>query len=101
MVMIARGAMGDPWIFEQSLALLQGKDLPKRPPVAERAKTAMQQFEMAAQHKGEKVACLEARKHYAWYLNGVPHSSYFKTQISKAQTLNDLRKITDGIIREL
>jgi len=101
MVMIARGAMGDPWIFEQSNAALQSKDIPKKPPVAERAKTAMRQFEMAAQHKGEKIACLEARKHYAWYLRGVPHNSYFKGQIAKSETLDDLRKITEGIIREL
>ena len=101
MAMIARGAMGDPWIFEQANAALQGKDIPKKPPVAERAKTAMRQFEMAAQHKGEKIACLEARKHYAWYLRGVPHNSYFKGQIAKSETLDDLRKITEGIIREL
>ncbi|MCL2628327.1 MAG: tRNA dihydrouridine synthase DusB [Oscillospiraceae bacterium] len=101
MAMIARGAMGDPWIFEQSAAALRGDDIPKKPPIGKRAKIALEQFEMAAEQKGERVACLEARKHYAWYLRGVPHSSYFKGQISKAETLNDLRKITEGIIREL
>jgi len=101
MVMIARGAMGDPWIFEQANAALQGKDIPKKPPVSMRAKIAMRQFEMAAEQKGERVACLEARKHYAWYLRGVPHNSYFKVKIAKAETLDDLRKITEGIIREL
>jgi len=100
-VMIARGAMGDPWIFTQAAAALQGKSIPNKPPIGERAKTAMRQFEMAAQHKGEKIACLEARKHYAWYLRGVAHSTYFKGQIAKAETLDDLRKITEGIIREL
>jgi len=97
MVMVGRGAFGNPWLFQQANALLDGGDIPPCPPVGERAGTALRQFEMAAEHKGERVACLEARKHYAWYLRGVPHSGYFKMQIAKAETLSDLRKITDGI----
>jgi len=99
--MIARGAMGDPWIFEQAAALLKGIEIPQKPSTKEKANTALGQFEKAAEYKGERTACLEARKHYAWYLRGIPHSSYFKGLISKAETMDDLRKITEGIIREL
>ncbi|MDR2589801.1 MAG: tRNA dihydrouridine synthase DusB [Oscillospiraceae bacterium] len=99
--MIGRGAMGDPWIFAEAKALLNGEEIPQKPPIGERAETALRQFEMAAKHKGEKIACLEARKHYSWYLRGVPYSGYFKSQIAKAETLDDLRKITEGIKREL
>jgi len=95
--MIARGAMGDPWLFMQAAALLNGEDAPKKPPIGKRAETALRQFEIAAKQKGERVACLEARKHYAWYLRGVPHSGYFKEKISKAATLNDLRDITNDL----
>jgi len=101
MAMVARGSMGNPWLFEQAAALLSGKEVPQVPPIAERAETAMRQFELAATRKGEHIACLEARKHYAWYLRGVPHSSYFKEKITKASTLDDLRNITEGIKREL
>jgi len=112
MAMIARGAMGDPWIFEQAGALINGDEIqgkqrddsfvfPERPPIGKRAEIALRQFELAAKQKGEKIACLEARKHYSWYLRGVPHSGYFKEQISKAATLDDLRSITEGIKREL
>ena len=101
MAMAGRGALGNPWLFEQAKALIDGEHVPDVPPVGARAKTAMRQFEMAAEHKGERIACLEARRHYAWYLRGVPYSGYFKAQISKAETLDDLRKITDGIGREL
>jgi len=101
MAMVARGSFGNPWLFQQAKAHLEGKDIPPRPPIGIRAKTAMRQFELAAEHKGEHVACLEARKHYAWYLRGVAHSGYFKEQISKASTLDDLYKITEGIGREL
>ena len=101
MAMIARGAMGDPWLFEQAASLLDGEDVPKHPPIGKRAETALRQFEIAAKQKGEHIACLEARKHYAWYLRGVPHSGYFKERISKAATMDDLRDITEGIKREL
>jgi len=101
MVMIGRGALGDPWLFEQAHAILNGEDIPQRPPIGKRAEKALRQFELAAAYKGEKVACLEARKHYAWYLRGVPHSSYFKELISKASSLDDLRRITEGIKLEL
>jgi tRNA-dihydrouridine synthase B len=101
MVMIGRGALGNPWLFQQAQALLNGAEVPLPPPVGERAETALRQIEMAAELKGERVACLEARRHYAWYLRGVPHSGYFKEQITKAATLDDLRKITEGIKREL
>ena len=100
MVMIGRGALGNPWLFRQANAVLDGGEIPANPPVGTKAETALRQFEMAAEQKGERIACLEARKHYAWYLRGVPHSGYFKAQISKAETLDDLRRITEGIKRE-
>jgi len=101
MAMIGRGAFGNPWLFQQASALLKGEPTPPYPPIGARAETALRQFEMAAEQKGERVACLEARKHYMWYLRGVPHSGYFKEQISKAASLDDLRRITEGIKREL
>ena len=101
MAMIGRGSFGNPWLFGQAKALLNGEDMPALPPIGKRAETALRQIEIAATQKGERIACLEARRHYAWYLRGVPHSGYFKSQISKAETLEDLRKITEGIKREL
>ena len=99
MAMIGRGAMGDPWLFRQASALLNGEDIPRRLLMEERVKTAMRQFELAARHKGERIACLEARKHYAWYLRGVPHSGYYKDLISKATTMDDLYNITEILCR--
>jgi tRNA-dihydrouridine synthase B len=101
MAMVGRGAFGNPWLFTQAKARLEGIEVPPLPPIGKRVETALRQFEMAAEQKSERIACLEARRHYAWYLRGVPHSGYFKERISKAETLEDLRKITEGIKREL
>ena len=101
MAMVGRGAFGNPWLFEQAAALLDGSPVPPLPPLRARVETARRQFEMAARIKGERAACLEARRHYTWYLRGVPHSGYYREQIAKAATLEDIRRITEGIKREL
>ena len=101
MAMIGRACFGNPWIFRQSAAALAGEPIPDLPPLAQRCDVAVRQFELARAHKGEKIACLEARKHYAWYLKGVPHSGYWKEQICQISTREDIYRITAGIKREL
>jgi tRNA-dihydrouridine synthase B len=100
MAMVARGSMGNPWLFEQAKALLEGNAAPNPPTLSERADTAMRQFELAAKYKPERVACLEARKHFAWYLRGLPYSRHFKELISKAESLDNLRKIANDLKKE-
>lgn len=101
MAMVGRGAFGNPWIFQQAKAALAGEPIPPLPPLEERCRTAMEQFYMAKEHKGEKIACLEARRHYVLYLRGVPHASYWKTELCKVQTMADLERCTKGIVRDL
>jgi nifR3 family TIM-barrel protein len=100
-VMIGRGAFGDPWLFARARAALEGRDVPPPPPLASRMDTALRQVELAAADKGEHVACLEARRHLAWYLKGVPYAGVFKREIVQASTLAELRDITARIKREL
>ena len=101
MAMIGRAAFGNPWIFQQCAAALAGKEIPPLPPLAQRCDTAVEQFRLSAAHKGEKIACLEARRHYAWYLKGVPYSGYYKEQICKIETMEDIERVTKGIKRDL
>ena len=84
-LMIGRATFGDPWIFAEVKAALAGEPLPERPPLKEWIALAVHQFELALEDKGEKIACLEARKHLAWYLRGVSHSAYYKNQISQEE----------------
>ena len=101
MAMIGRGCFGNPWIFQQAAALLAGEPVPARPPLAERCDTAVRQIELAARYGSERVAVLTARRHYAWYLKGVPHASYYKEQIVQMETLEDVYRVTRGIKRDL
>lgn len=101
MAMIGRGCFGNPWLFSQAKAVLEGLDVPPLPPLAERCDTLVRQIELAAQNKGERVAVLEARRHYCWYLKGVSHASFYKEQIVRMNTLDDVYAVTKGIKRDL
>ena len=101
LAMVGRGCFGNPWLFQQAKAALEGREVPPLPPLAQRCDTAVRQFELSAAHKGEHIACLEARKHYAWYLRGVAHSVQWKKEISQISTMADIDRITEGICREL
>ena len=101
MAMIGRGCFGNPWLFRQAKALLEGEPVPPPPPLAERCDLAVRQFELAAEYKGERLAVLEARRHYCWYLKGVPYANYYKEQIVQMNTLEDVYRVTRGIKRDL
>ena len=101
MAMIGRGCFGNPWLFQQAAAALAGETIPERPPLDQRCDTAVRQIQLAAAYGCEKVAVLNARRHYAWYLRGVPHASYYKEQIVRMETLEDVRRVTEGIKRDL
>lgn len=99
--MAGRAAFGDPWLFERLRAALRGKTPPELPPLADRVDTALQQFALALEDKGEHIACLEARKHFAWYLRGVPHSGFYKEQISNISAFSDIERLAKEIKRDL
>ena len=101
LLMIGRSAFGNPWVFAQVQAALDGREVPALPPLSERMDTAMRQFELAREDKGEYIACLEARKHLAWYLRGVPYSGYYKEKISSISTVEDVQRLAAGIRRDL
>lgn len=99
--MIGRGCFGNPWLFQQAQAALDGLEIPPLPPLSERCDTAVRQIELARENKGEHSAILEARKQYAWYLKGVPYANYYKEQIVRMNTMDDVYRITEGIKRDL
>lgn len=100
-LMIGRSAFGDPWIFAEVKAWLEGKPIPERPDLKGKVELALQQFRLAEEDHGEHVACLEARKHFAWYLKGVRNSAYFKNQISSMNTMEDIYRIAGQIVHDL
>ena len=101
MAMIGRGCFGNPWLFQQARAALAGGPIPPLPPLAQRWDTAVRQIELAVADKGEHIALLEARKQLCWYLKGVSHANYYKEQIVRLTTLEELYRVSDGVKRDL
>ena len=100
-IMIGRASFGNPWIFAEAAMALVGGECPALPPLHQRVAVAVRQFELANEDKGAHIACLEARKHFAWYLRGVSHSSYYKSQISAISSMDDIYRIAEGICKDL
>ena len=101
LAMIGRGSFGNPWIFPRANALCGGEVVPDLPPLSERCDLALRQTELYAERFGERLACLEARHQLPWYLKGVANSSYYRQQLVRVETLEELHKIMSGIKRDL
>ena len=99
--MIGRGSFGDPWIFREGNAAVAGEPIPEKPPLSERMDTAQAQIELSASLRGERLACLEARRHLAWYLRGVDYAAPYKRQAVQVETLEDVRKLVKEVKRDL
>ena len=101
LLMIGRAVFGNPWVFAQVRAALQGDMVPELPPLKTRMETAAEQFELSLIDKGEHIACLEARKYLSWYLHGVAYSGYYKEKISQIAAPEDVAAVIRGIQRDL
>lgn len=92
-VMIARGALGNPWIFREALALWQGKAALQPPDRSEKVKLILKHFDLLLEEKGEYAAVREMRKHAGWYLKGIPGSAGLRRQLNsivKADVLKEM-----------
>lgn len=101
LLMVGRGCLGNPWLFEKIHAALLGKPACGEMSIAQRLNTAVSQIELAAEHKGERIALLEARKHLIWYLHGIPHAKRFYDDISKLETQSQMNSLIQEIKEKL
>ena len=101
LAMIGRGCFGDPWLFARASAAVEGREIPPLPPLSERLQAAVGQIEALAELRGEHAACMEARHQLPWYLHGVPHSSIYRQELVRVETLEDIRKTVRSAVRDL
>ena len=100
-LMVGRATFGDPWLFTEIQQALRGEEITPRPSLNERMELGRKQVLLALEDKGEHIACLEARKHLAWYLRGVSHAAYYKKEICSIATIDQAMKLIDDIKRDL
>lgn len=96
-VMVARGALGNPWIFRELNAAWRGDPLPPPPTKEDKKQMMLRHFNDVLDLKGEYVAVREMRKHVGWYLKGVPGAAAFRGKINQINSAVELRKAIQEI----
>ena len=104
-VMIARGALGNPWIFQEACALWRGdgeftasNDYEGfiSPTDEERIRQLLHHLDLVCEDKGERVAVREMRKHVGWYIKGMRGATQIRRRINTAATVAEMKQILTG-----
>ncbi len=97
-VLIARGALGNPWIFSEFNDQAAGKQV-FLPSFKERVQVAKRHFELHLEQYGEG-AVTTFRKHLSWYFKGIPHFKMFKEELMKATTRSEMESLFNAMLQD-
>ena len=87
-VMIARGAFGNPWIFQQTRDRLNGRVPRPIPGAAERFAVALRHAKLALEIQGDsRKTSIEFRKHLGWYTRGLPGATDLRRQLHQIESM--------------
>ena len=98
-VMIGRGVLGNPWLIRGTVALLDGKEIPKEVTPLEKIDMCIKHLKLLSELKNEKIAVLEIRNHIAWYLKGVEGSNQLKNKVYQMTNLCDILHVLEEFRR--
>lgn len=96
-VMIGRAALGNPWIFEQVKARLEGDPAVEEPGLQDRLGTALRHLDLLGSFRGGAAALHELRRAAGWYLKGFPGAAQARRSLDGAATLDEMRGILLGL----
>jgi nifR3 family TIM-barrel protein len=100
-IMIARGSHGDPWIFTQARAALDGRPLPPDPDVEERLRICLEHARNAVSfERRPERAIIDFRKHLGWYTKGLPDGRRLRTELFQATTLQQVEGLLEGYLEQ-
>lgn len=94
-IMIARGARGNPWLFEQIKEYLKLGILLSRPEFSEVREMILRHAILSVKYKGEYTGIREMRKHVAWYTSGYPGSARLRSRVNEIEDLDDLKQLLE------
>jgi nifR3 family TIM-barrel protein len=96
-VMVARAALGNPWLFTEIAAALRGDPLPPPPTLAERCALARRHLDLVLAARGEKLGVREMRKHFSWYLHSLPGARALRDLANRATTESELHAVLEAV----
>ncbi|MBO5734387.1 MAG: tRNA dihydrouridine synthase DusB [Clostridia bacterium] len=91
-LMVGRGSLGNPFVFGQIKAAFEGNVIVNVSSEQKR-KALLRHIELMEEYKPEHIGVPEMRKHFAWYLKGIPHSGKYKLEAFAAKTYIEMKKI--------
>ena len=94
MVMIGRGALGNPWIFMEINAWLNDLRPVLSPSPAEKVAVILRHIKAMCDYKGEEIAMREARKHVGWYMKGFKNAAELRREAGYLKTFDELIELT-------
>ena len=98
-IMIARGSHGDPWLFSQARAALDGDPVPSDPGTEERFEICLEHAKNAiAFERNPERAIIDFRKHLGWYTKGLPDGRQLRTELFQASNLEDVEILLEGYL---
>ena len=93
-VMIARGAMGNPFIFRQIKDYLKGEKI-KDPTYDDILDTIKRQYDLSLTYKEERLVINQMRKHVGWYIKGLPQAASYRDRVNKLRTSEEIFDLLD------
>jgi len=96
-VAIARGSLGNPWIFRDAMAYLEKGVIPARPDMDELSDTMLRHLELNCDFYGEKSGVILFRKLFAWYVKGLYEARQLKDQAFKAETRQEMQGLMETV----
>jgi len=96
-VMVGRAALGNPWFFYQTAALLRGESTPDTPSLTDRIEMCHRHFELLIKDRGEQAGTNLMRKHFGWYIKGFPGAAKIRHKLVTASGLEEMRQMLRGL----
>jgi tRNA-dihydrouridine synthase B len=96
-VMVARGALGNPWIFREAVSLWRNGSATEPPRLDEKKEMICRHLTDLVAEKGEGAAVREMRKHIGWYLKGVPGSAEIRRRANSVKEAGKMLELIEGI----
>ena len=100
LVMVGRGALGKPWLFQQISAYMKTGNILPDPPVSQRMVIMLKHIANICDDRGVKVGIREARKHALWYTKGLRGATEYRRQMSNLESIEQLQEIAFRIVKE-
>lgn len=99
-IMIGRGALGNPWIFQQINAYLNECRVIPEPSLTEKMTVMLAHIKKIIEYKGEYTGIREARHHAGYYTKGLRGGAKFRAEMGSLKSFEQLEEITYRIIKE-